>query len=203
MGQSRLRTIHELLRPHIVRWTGWTVGAIGLYDVVSNQFPNLHLPKLGDLLPRWIAVSGSLLPWWGWLLILQAILVYALFEYVRKQLPIQQAVGIKASVNASLTNRETQLLAGALTYLGEIVREDGFRGVVPNTKSEIFFNDIHNSSHIIWTDENAKRLRRKFGEHVRSVIAANKAKNAAERDEAIVLMDETIEALSKILLGHS
>lgn len=29
-------------------------------------------------------MSGSLLPWWGWLLIAQAIFVYALFEYVRR-----------------------------------------------------------------------------------------------------------------------
>lgn len=29
-------------------------------------------------------MSGSLLPWWGWLLVLQALFVYGLFEYVRR-----------------------------------------------------------------------------------------------------------------------
>lgn len=47
------------------------------YDTVSNQF---DLPKI----PRVVGTTGALFPWWGWLLILQAILIVALFDYVRR-----------------------------------------------------------------------------------------------------------------------
>lgn len=67
--------------PKIVRYGALAVGAVAAYDSFSSQF---SFPKLGTV----AGVSGSLLPWWGWVLILQAIFVYALFEYVRRiQLP--------------------------------------------------------------------------------------------------------------------
>jgi hypothetical protein len=67
----------ELLAPKLVRWGLALLAVIGGYDTVASQ---AELPTLRDIL----GMSGALLPWWGWLLILQAILVYALFEYVRR-----------------------------------------------------------------------------------------------------------------------
>ncbi|GGC24404.1 hypothetical protein GCM10011371_10060 [Novosphingobium marinum] len=59
----------------------YSFGGLGVYDAASSQF---ELPKLGGFVP-WVSnnMSGMLLPWWGWLLILQGVAYYALFEYVR------------------------------------------------------------------------------------------------------------------------
>lgn len=69
----------------MVRAIAATAGAVPFYDAASNQF---GFPKISAL---W-GMSGDLLPWWGWLLIGQAVFVYALFEYVRRGLatpPVQ------------------------------------------------------------------------------------------------------------------
>jgi hypothetical protein len=101
MATSRIKVLHEILKPHFVKWGSRIVVAFGLYDLLSNQSPSWHLPKLGDQLPRWLGMSGALLPWWGWLLILQAIFVYALFEYVRRNVPVK-------SEGASLTHDQVR-----------------------------------------------------------------------------------------------
>lgn len=80
MANGRLQTLHDIFRPRIVRWSAAILAALPLYDVFSNQF---NFPKLGKVM----GVTGNLLPWWGWLLIMQAVFVYALFEYVRQTLP--------------------------------------------------------------------------------------------------------------------
>jgi hypothetical protein len=69
--------LRDLFKPLAVRIGASSAGIIGAYDAISNQF---ILPKLGKI----IGMSGTLLPWWGWLLVLEAILVFALFEYVRR-----------------------------------------------------------------------------------------------------------------------
>lgn len=51
--------------------------AIASYDGISNQ---MGWPKI----PALWGMTGYLLPWWGWLLLTQGILVLALFEYVRR-----------------------------------------------------------------------------------------------------------------------
>ncbi|WP_288484820.1 hypothetical protein [uncultured Novosphingobium sp.] len=56
-------------------------GGVATYDGVSGQF---DLPKLSTLFGK----TGSLLPWWGWLLVIQAIAVAALFDYVRRNVPV-------------------------------------------------------------------------------------------------------------------
>lgn len=103
MINSRIKVLHEILKPRLVRWGAWAIGVIGAYDVISNQFPDWHLPKLGSLLPGWAAISGALLPWWGWLLVIQAIFVSALFEYVRKLALLARREG---AVAHSLQNAE-------------------------------------------------------------------------------------------------
>lgn len=66
-----------LLRPKIVRLSLTLLAGIATYDAVSNQF---EWPKI----PRILGMTGSLLPLWGWLLVAQAILMLALFDYVRR-----------------------------------------------------------------------------------------------------------------------
>ena len=84
MSDSRLSTIRELLRPPLVKIIGLLWIGLTTWDVLSSQFdwPNLR--------SVW-GMTGSLLPWWGWLLVLQAIFVYALFEYVRTSLVVAPA----------------------------------------------------------------------------------------------------------------
>ena len=77
MLESRLSLFRDLLAPRFVKILLGLVGSLGTYDAASSQFDWPKLPKVWGM-------SGGLLPWWGWLLVLQAIFVYALFEYVRK-----------------------------------------------------------------------------------------------------------------------
>ena len=77
MAESRITTLHAMLRPKLVRWTGGGLIALGGYDAASSQF---GFPKID----RVLGMSGMLLPWWGWLQILQAVFVYGLFDYVRR-----------------------------------------------------------------------------------------------------------------------
>src|SRR5689334_14220725 len=86
---GRLETLRELVRPKLIGWGSLLIGAIAAYDSCSNQFPQLGLRKLGDILLPGVTMTGALLPWWGWLLILQAIFVYSLFEYVRRNIPLR------------------------------------------------------------------------------------------------------------------
>ena len=80
MAKGHFELLRALFKPVLVK-IGAAVGTgLAIYDSASNQF---NLPKLGKLL----GMSGSLLPWWGWLLVLQAVFVYALFEYVRRMAP--------------------------------------------------------------------------------------------------------------------
>lgn len=66
------------------------VAAVGGYDAVSNQF---GLPTLRKLL----GLSGSLLPWWGWVIALEAVVIYALFEYVQRNAK-SESVTLKGAV---------------------------------------------------------------------------------------------------------
>jgi|SRR4051812_5609217 hypothetical protein len=82
MAEGAVKTLKEVLHPWAIRIALGLFSAIGVYDTVSNRF---DLPKLGHLL----GMSGSLLPWWGWLLVLQFVFVIALFEYIRRNVPIR------------------------------------------------------------------------------------------------------------------
>lgn len=79
MPDSRLVVLHEIFRPWYVKALAIMAAVptgLGAYDACCNQFGWPKLPKV------W-AVTLALVPWWSWLLILQAVFVYALFEYVR------------------------------------------------------------------------------------------------------------------------
>lgn len=101
MAESSLRALHDMLRPKVVWLGGSIIAAVAAWDSFSNQFPSWHMRKLGDLLPDWLGMTGALLPWWGWLLILQAVFTYALFEYVRTKMPSATTPN-KEAVNADI-----------------------------------------------------------------------------------------------------
>ena len=84
MVAGRISALREVFRPKFVRFGSIALACLFAYDAASNQ---LALPKISQL---W-GVSGSLIPWWGWLLILQTIFVYALFEYVRRNVGLSHA----------------------------------------------------------------------------------------------------------------
>lgn len=77
MGEVHKGFWQEILRPWWVRVSIFLTVVVPSYDSNANQF---DLPKISEL----FGMSGALLPWWGWLSILQAILMAALFEYVRR-----------------------------------------------------------------------------------------------------------------------
>jgi hypothetical protein len=87
MGEENISYLRQLLSQPVVRYGGGAVSLVGLYDtfreVVSSEF-GITLPTIRAA----VGMTGAdLLPWWGWLLILQAVLNYALFTYVRQKLP--------------------------------------------------------------------------------------------------------------------
>lgn len=76
MAESHLSQLGAVLKS----WGVQGIGALGAYDIASNQF---DWPKLGQVL----GMSGSLLPIWAWFIILLSALYYGLFEYVRLKIP--------------------------------------------------------------------------------------------------------------------
>jgi len=97
MAQKRFQTLRAVLAPRAVKTGVISFALLGAYDVLSSQF---ELPTLGALvgwgapaLQERFAMTGALLPWWGWLLIIQAIFVYGLFEYVRRNIPARDSGG--------------------------------------------------------------------------------------------------------------
>lgn len=84
-----------------MRWCAGPVAVIGVYDTVGGQ---LELPTLRKL----FGMSSNLLPWWGWLLILQAFFVVALFEYVRRNIgqgPVVSALPGSSDFSGADTSR--------------------------------------------------------------------------------------------------
>ncbi len=115
MGTGAFQLIRDLFRPRLVRVFTLGLGFLAGYDAASNQF---EWPKLGKLL----GMSGNLLPWWGWLLILQAIFVFGLFEYVRRNAP----AGRGDAVPSQSPPNDTELqgaLSGLIATAASIERQ--------------------------------------------------------------------------------
>jgi hypothetical protein len=111
-----------LVRPRAVRWGAILIGAVSFYDAISSQF---GLPKLGTL----VGGNGTLLPWWGWALVAQALLVVALFEFVRRNFGGSTTVETTNYADPGLAKRVAQIeetLAGSIVtseiMFGEKVR---------------------------------------------------------------------------------
>ncbi len=81
MAEAHFQTLRAVFRPLTVKIVTGITTAVGAYDTFANQ---LEFPTLRRL----FGMSGALMPWWGWLLVLQAIFVAALFEYIRRNLPV-------------------------------------------------------------------------------------------------------------------
>lgn len=96
MSPTPVATLKDIFRPWWVRWCAGPVAAIGVYDTIAGQ---AELPTLRKL----FGMSSNLLPWWGWLLLLQAIFVAALFEYVRRN--VGQSIPSSPDTESSDTPR--------------------------------------------------------------------------------------------------
>ena len=142
---ARIKTLHTILKPRLVKWGGGAITALAAYDVISNQFPSLKLPRLGDVLLRWAGMSGSLLPWWGWLLVLQALFVYALFEYVRRNVPLQSSVTISqpdANVHLDLAHILHFVVDLATLMASDNLEKNAPTGSVPLNGDRDHIDDI-------------------------------------------------------------
>lgn len=145
--------------------------AINGYAGVQDQFE--ALPKLQDI----VAVPYlGFLPWWGWmlvwLLVLQAVFVYALFEYVRSLIVSPKTVlPTPEPVKHEHRDAITLKLAGLVQSVCEKARnEPGLSWPLSETRTlGIQFREVVDSSHLIWTEDEAKRLRRVFHNTLRSV----------------------------------
>jgi hypothetical protein len=85
MAESRISAFHAIFKPWYVKagsGVALLLAAVNGYAGVEDQFPSL--PKLQDVVTM---THVGILPWWGWLLVLQSVFVYALFEYVRVKMP--------------------------------------------------------------------------------------------------------------------
>jgi hypothetical protein len=109
---ERFTTLREILRPKIIGWGGSLLVVLGFYDLFCSQF---GLPPLKEIIswviPR-LGMTGALMPWWGWFLVLQTVFLYALFEYVRRAQP-----GVAPEIPRTLETRlieieETQAETG-------------------------------------------------------------------------------------------
>jgi uncharacterized membrane protein len=75
--EKRRGTFREIMRPWFARLFVGASVAMAFYQFACDQFGAPTLPKLWGM-------TGF--PWWGWLLVAQAGFVYALFEYVRRNI---------------------------------------------------------------------------------------------------------------------
>ncbi|HTU10455.1 MAG TPA: hypothetical protein VMG08_06095 [Allosphingosinicella sp.] len=125
MTEKRLTFLEALFAPKVVKLGALAWLLFASYDTLCSQF---NLPTIGTLVGK---VNGSLLPWWGWLLVLQAILFYALFEYVRRN----TAAGPMASLESTrvltpistpkvaLTAKEKDQAREILVSLADTIRD--------------------------------------------------------------------------------
>lgn len=86
---KHLETLRAIFKPWYIKVASalaFIFAVIEGYDALTNQFS--RLPKMEAVSMSWFGNAVSFLPWWGWLLVLQMVFVYALFEYVRRNIPI-------------------------------------------------------------------------------------------------------------------
>lgn len=89
MAEGRIKTLRRVLQPRLVRWGLGAVALLGGYDVLCNQLGLPPIKSIAGLSVPSVAVPASILPWWGWLLMLQIPFTYGLFEYVRNNIRAQ------------------------------------------------------------------------------------------------------------------
>ena len=100
MAGGHFQTLRALFRPWYVKVgsaLATAAAGIGIYASVQDQFPD-KLPKLQDV----VNMSHALiLPWWGWLLVLQAVLGFGLYDYVRRNVPVAPSPATGGPISAS------------------------------------------------------------------------------------------------------
>lgn len=82
MGETRSQALKEVFATWKARLFVGIPMAAGAYQFGCDQLDWPKLPVLWDM-------TGALFPWWGWVLVAQAGFVFALFEYVRRNVGIQ------------------------------------------------------------------------------------------------------------------
>jgi len=132
-------------------------------------------------------MSGALLPWWGWMLVLQAILVAALFEYVRR-LPMRPTSG---EISASVLDGATH--ASELDYQPDTLDRAGV--IEPSRIAEMIDAKLHEFL--------ATTLRAEFSAHShlheydkRMAALSNQARQAF--GSATLAFDFTKEEVAKL-----
>jgi hypothetical protein len=86
---KRFETLRAAFKPWQVKvaaGVGGFFAALEGYNALCEQFSSL--PKLEAIKMNWLLAAISILPWWAWLLV---AFVYALFEYVRRNIPIRKS----------------------------------------------------------------------------------------------------------------
>jgi hypothetical protein len=93
----------------------------------------------------------------------------------------------------TFADSETRKMAGRLNYLVEYARRGRFEFPPSYTITEgMYYNDIMNSTHMIWTEELPRKLRRDFAS------AMEKAARSYGRGIGMAIPAPEIEALEKV-----
>ena len=95
-----------------------------------------------------------------------------------------------------------KILAGRISLVGEIVTNANFTGFHPATTNEMYFLNIKNSTHVIWTKATPRQLRRDFINQVGRLIEAHKTLDSQASQDAASDLFKTIDNLTAILLGE-
>jgi len=125
--RRRLREYRALFRK-IERqpWVKWALGASTLLSTYDLWLSQLVPEKWAKNFPKaWeVAVmTGGWIPWWGWLLILAAILVVSSFEYAIRSTRMHRRSRVRETRRHHLLNRSLDIVS--------FNRDDG--AVLPNS----------------------------------------------------------------------
>lgn len=104
---NRIALFQEIWRNRVVRYGTAGLAALAAWDVCTNQFGWPKIPKIWE-------ATVAVLPLWAWLMLLLAMFVYGLFEYVRANVaPLSTPLDADRSFNSEEAIAKTKPEHGA------------------------------------------------------------------------------------------
>ena len=139
-------TLREIFKPWYIKAgsaLAIAFAAINGYAALQDQFPTL--PKLQEVV---VMAHVLPLPWWGWLLVVQSIFLYALYEYVRRGVPAPHP-------NSGRLFGDTELAQGIVELSGDVAEIKRDAAQVQAFKNALAATNTRFDS---WKDELCNRI---------------------------------------------